>query len=256
MLQAHSFLWNYLWVAPNLFLIALGVLMWRRGLSRQVPYLVALALVMPTMDLVRFVLDIAPWASADSFWIAGWVAIIVESLLKFLVIGEAFSRDLQLYPSLAWLGKRLISGFGAILVLLAALAAAFSQDPSQTRLVAGFHILAQTEYIIQFGLTVFVFLFVAHFRLTWDRLSFGILQGFGLASCVDLASWAILANTNLSQHGRTLLDFLGFATFHCYVLLWYYYVLVPGKVAPRVAALVPEHNLELWNRELERLLQQ
>ena len=256
MLRAHSFLWNYLWVAPNLYLIALGVLMWRRGLWRQVPYLVALALVMPTMDLVRFVLDIAPWASAGTYWIAGWVAIIVESLLKFLVIGESFSRVLQLYPSLARLGKLLISGFGAILVLLAALAAAFSQDPSQTRLVAGFHVLAQTEYIIQFGLTVFVFVFVAYFKLTWDRLSFGILQGLGLASCVFLAFWAVLANTNLSQHGRTLLDFLGFATFHLYVLLWYYYVLVPRKVTPRVAVSVPEHNLELWNRELERLLQQ
>ena len=256
MLRAHSFLWNYLWVAPNLYLIALGVLIWRRGLLRQVPCLVALALVMPTMDLARFVLDIAPWASADSYWIAGWVAIVVESLLKFLVIGEAFSRVVQLYPSLARVGQLLISGCGAVLVLLGALAAAFSKDPNQTRLVAGFHVLSQTEYIVQFGLTVFVFLFVAHFKLTWDRLSFGVLQGLGLASCVYLASWAILANTNLSQEGRTQFDFLGFATFHFYVLLWYYYVLVPGKVTPRVAALMPEHNLEPWNRELERLLQQ
>ena len=256
MLQAHSFLWNYLWVAPNLYLLALGVLMWRRGLSRQVPYLVGFAVLIPAMDIVRFVLDVAPWASADSFWIFSWGAIIVDSLLKFLVIGEAFSRVLQVYPSLARLGKFLISGFGAVLVLLAALAAALSHDPNQTRLVAGFHVLAQTEYIIQFGLTVFVFLFVAHFKLTWDRLSFGILQGFGLASCVFLGAWAISVNTNLSQHGRTLLDFLGFATFHFYVLLWYYYVLVPGRVAPRVAGVVPEHNLELWNRELERLLQQ
>ena len=255
MLQAHSFLWNYLWVAPDLYLIGLGIVMWRRGFSRQVPCLVIFALLIPTMDLVRFILDIAPWASADTFWIVSWVSIIVESLLKFLVIGEAFARVLEFYPSLARLGKLLISGFGAVLVLLAALAAAFSQDSSQSRLVAGFHLLAQTQYIIQFGLTVFVFLFVAHFKLTWDRLSFGILQGLGLASCVYLGSWAVLANTNLSEHGRTLLDFLGFATFHCYVLLWYYYFLVPGRVTSRVAISVPEHNLELWNRELERLLQ-
>lgn len=230
--------------------------MWKRGLPRQVPCLLAFVLLVPTMDLVRFVLDIAPWASADTYWVAGWVAIIVESLLKFLVIGEAFSRVLQLYPSLARLGKLLISGCGAVLVLLGSLAAAFSQDPNQTRLVAGFQVLAQTEYIIQFGLTVFVFLFVAHFRLTWDRLSFGVLQGFGLASCVFLGTWAIAVNTNLSNHGRTLLDFLNFATFHFYVVLWYYYVLVPGKETPRAEVPLPAHNLELWNRELERLLQQ
>jgi hypothetical protein len=256
MLQAHSFLWNYLWVAPNLYLFALGVLTWRRGLSRQVPYFVAFALLNPTMDIGRFILDVTPAASADSFWIFSWGAIIVESLLKFLVIGEAFSRLLQLYPSLARLGKFLISGFGAVLVLLAALAAALSRDASAVRIVSGFHVLAQTQYIVQFGLTVFVFVFVAYFRLTWDRLSFGILQGFGLASCVFLTTWAILANTNVSDHGRTLLDFLNFATYHFYVLLWAYYVLVPGRVAARVPALIPEHNLELWNRELERLLQQ
>lgn len=256
MLQAHSFLWNYLWVAPNLYLIALGVLMCRRGLLRQVPCLVAFSLLPPTMDLVRFVLDVAPWASADAYWIFGWVAIIVESLLKFLVIGEAFSRVLQLYPSLARLGKLLISGCGAGLVLLASLAAALSQDPNQSHLVAGFQVLAQTEYIVQFGLTVFVFLFVAHFKLTWDRLSFGVLQGFGLASCMFLGTWAIAVNTNLSNQGRTLLDFLNFATFHFYVVLWYYYVLIPGKERPRIAVPIPAHNLELWNRELERLLQQ
>jgi hypothetical protein len=256
MLQAHSFLWNYLWVAPDLYLLALGVLMWRRGLSRRVPYLVAFALLSSTLDLVRFVLDVAPWASADSFWIFSWVDLIVEALLRCLVIGEAFSQVLQLYPSLARLGKRLISGVGAILVLLAALAAAFSQDPSQIRLIAGFHVMVQTVIIVDFGLIVFVFLFVALFKLTWDRLSFGILQGFGFSSGVHLCSWAVAVNTNLSQHGRILLDFLNFATFHFYVVLWYYYVLVPGKEVSRVEPLVPEHNLELWNRELERLLQQ
>ncbi len=256
MLQAHSFLWNYLWVAPNLYLFALGVLLWKRGLGRQVPCFVAFALLIPTLDLVRFVLDIAPRVSPEAFWIFIWGALIVESLLKFFVIGEAFSRVLHLYPSLARLGKILISGFGAALLLLAALAAALSRDTSQIRIISGFHVMEQTVYIVQFGLTVFAFVFVEHFRLTWDRLSFGVLQGFGLASCVFLTTWAILANTNLSAHGRTLLDFVNFATYHFYVLLWFYYLLVPGRVAPRVAGVVPEHNLELWNRELERLLQQ
>lgn len=256
MLQAHSFLWNYLWVAPNVYLLALGVLMWRRGLSKRVPCLVAFALVSPTLDLIRFVLDVAPWVPPYQYYIFAWVELIMEALLKCLLIGEAFSQVLQSYPSLARLGKRLITGVGAVLVLLAALAAAFSQDPNHVSVSAPLHVMVQTVTIIEFGLIVFVFLFVALFKLTWDRLSFGILMGLGLASCVYLGAWAVSANTNLSIHGRTLLDFLDFAAFHFYVLLWYYYVLVPGKEAARVEPLVPAHNLELWNRELERLLQQ
>jgi hypothetical protein len=255
MLQAHSFLWSYLWVAPNLFLLALGVLMWRRGLSRQVPFFLAYALVSGTCDLARFIADIAPRVSAENYWRFSLGALIVEAVVKFAVVGEGFSRILQSYPSLARLGKILISGFGAALVLLATLAGALSQDTSQIRIISGFHVLAETVVIVVLGLTVFAFLFVAYFRLAWDRLSFGILLGFGFVSCVYLATWAVLANTNLSDHGRTLLDFLNFATYHLCVLLWFYYVLVPGRVASRVAGGIPEHNLELWNRELERLLQ-
>jgi hypothetical protein len=47
------------------------------------------------------------------------------------------------------------------------------------------------------------------------------------------------------------------ATYHLCVLIWFYYVLVPQRVAakPPLAPL-PENNLAVWNRELERLLQQ
>jgi hypothetical protein len=128
MLQAHSILWNYLWVAPNLFLLALSVLMWRRGLSRHVPSFLPYVVVSATLELARFTADIAPWVSAENFWRFSWGVLIVEGLFEFIVIGEIFSRILNLYPSLARLGKIVISGFGAGLVLLATLAGALSQD--------------------------------------------------------------------------------------------------------------------------------
>jgi hypothetical protein len=52
-----------------------------------------------------------------------------------------------------------------------------------------------------------------------------------------------------------LLDFLNMATYHVCVLVWCYYLLVPQKLAITSAVLLPEHNLDIWNRELERLLQ-
>jgi hypothetical protein len=45
------------------------------------------------------------------------------------------------------------------------------------------------------------------------------------------------------------------ATYHFAVLIWFYYLLKPGKVALKSAPALPENNLALWNRELERLLQ-
>ena len=257
MLQAHSFLWNYLSVAPNLFLLTLGLLMWKRGLSRQFPTFVLFAILSPVVDLAVFVADIVPAVSPVTYWRIDWASLLIESFLKFIVIGEVFSGVVSPYPSISRLGRLVISGFGAAMVLLATMTAALSRGESAVRLISGFHLLVQTVFIVELGLVVFVFLFAAYFSLSWDRLSFGVLLGFGISSCGYLAAWAIVSNADPSPRGRTLLDFLEMGIYHVCVLIWFYYVLMPHKVsAHKPAPALPEHNLELWNRELERLLQQ
>jgi len=52
-----------------------------------------------------------------------------------------------------------------------------------------------------------------------------------------------------------VLDFANMATYHGCVLLWFYYLLGPQPVAVKSVAVLPDNNLDLWNRELERLLQ-
>lgn len=256
MLQAHSFLWNYLWVAPNLFLLGLGLFILKRGLSRQLPAFLVFAIVSGLGDLAVYSADITPSVSPENYWRVDWGVLLVESFVKFIVIGEVFSRVLRPYPSISRLGRVCVSGFGAALVLIATLAAAFSRVDSSFRLISGFHLLEQTVFIVELGLVLFVFLFAAYFRLSWDRLSFGLLLGFGISACGYLAGWAISANVDLSAQRRTLLDFFDMATHHICVLIWFWYILVPGKMPAKVPAPLPENNLDLWNRELERLLQQ
>jgi len=256
MLQAHSFLWNYLWVAPNLFLLALAFVLWKRGLAQQFPSFMVFALVSAVGDLTVFAADIAPFVSAENFWRIDWANLFIESLLKFVVIGEVFSRILSPYPSISRLGRILISGFGTVLVLGASLVAAISRGDSTMRLISGFHLLEQTVFIIELGLVVFLFVFAAYSHLSWDRFAFGILLGLGISSCQHLAAWAVIANANPSQHVRVLFDFLDMGTFHLCVLIWFYYVLVPQKVVKKSVVPLPENNLAVWNRELERLLQQ
>jgi hypothetical protein len=52
--------------------------------------------------------------------------------------------------------------------------------------------------------------------------------------------------------------FLNMATYHAVVLLWFYYLLASAKnmEAQKPSVPLPENNLEVWNRELERLIQQ
>src|SRR5215469_7344233 len=131
MLQAHSLLWNYLWVAPNLLVFALGITLSRkREFRRLFPGFVGFAILCSLGDLAAFAADVIPSVTAETFWRVYWVGLLIEGPLKFLVIGEVFSRVFSPYPSIARLGKLLVSGFGALLVLLAAVIAGFAKGDS------------------------------------------------------------------------------------------------------------------------------
>lgn len=257
MLQAHSYLWHYLWVAPNVLLLALAVLLWRQELQRRYPVFLAFVVVMAAEQLTVYAADVAPSVGPFTFWYVFWTGLLIEALLKFAVIGEIFGHVFGTYSSLAKLGKLLISAAGVLLVLVAAVVAAYTPKDNTYWIVSGAHVLEQTIYFIESGLILFLFVFAAFFKLHWEPKPFGIALGLGISACVHLATWALLANGNFSAQYRVFLDFLNMLTYHVSVLLWYYYLLAPEKrVIPAAGILVPGNNLEIWNRELERLLHQ
>ncbi len=256
MLQAHSFLWHYLWVAPNLLLLILVFLAWRRGFRRQFPIFLAFAAVDSLAQLSVYAADVISSVPAETFWRVFWGALLVDALLKFALMGEIYGQVFGQYPSLAKLGKLLIRSVGGFVVLSATLAAAFSAKDSPFGIVSGAHILEQTIYMIECGILLTIFGFAAYFRLSASRAVFGIALGLGLSACVHLATWAVVANGGLPDSKRIILDFANMATYHVCVLIWCFSLLVPQKIFTKSAVPLPEHDLEIWNRELERLLQQ
>jgi hypothetical protein len=256
MLQAHSFLWHYLWVAPNILLFVLAVLIWRRKLHQQFPVFLLFAVVTAIEQLTVYAADVLPSVSPAIWWRVLWAGLLVEALTKFALIGEIFDRVFGLYPSLAKLGKLLISGVGVFLVFLAAVVAAYTPKDSTHRIVSGALVLEQTIYLIECGLILSLFVFAAYFKLRWNRSSFGIALGLGISACVHLATWALMVRGNSSAPYRIFLVFVNMATYHICVLIWFYYLLLPQKSATTSAVSLPENSLAIWNRELERLLQQ
>jgi len=255
MFRPHSLLWHYLWVAPNVFLLALGYLIWKRGLHRRFPAFFAFAALSAASELAVYLADVSPSVSAGTFWRVVWVSLLVEGPLKFVLIGEIFAQVFDAYSSLARLGRQLIRGLGVVLVLAAALLAAYAPMDS-VLIVSGAHVLEQTIYLVESGLLLFIFLFAGYFSLQFSRPVLGIALGLSVSACVHLATWAIIANGELPDSRRIILDFLNMGVYHACVLMWFYYLLVPEKVVAKSAVPLPENNLAVWNRELERLLQQ
>jgi len=256
MFRAHSFLWHYLWVAPNVFLFALGYLLWKRGLHRRFPAFFAFAALSAASELAVYMADVSPSVSPRTFWRVVWVSLLIEGPLKFALIGEIFAHEFDSYPSLVRLGRQLIRGLGVVLVLAAALLAAYAPMDSRFGIVSGAHVLEQAIYLVESGLLLFIFVFAGYFSLRLSRPVLGIALGLSVSACVHLASWAIIANAELPDSRRSILDFLNMAIYQGCVLMWFYYLLVPEKVVTKSAVPLPENNLAVWNRELERLLQQ
>jgi hypothetical protein len=255
MMQAHSLLWHYLWVTPSVLLLFLGGCLWRLNLHRRYPVFLAFALVSALEQLLLYACDLAPSVSPQTWWRVFWAGLIVEGLLKFALVGEIFAHVFHPYASVVKLAKFLIGAVGVCLVLTAAVAAAYAQANSNFSIVNGAHLLEQTVYLVESGLLTFIFLFAVFFSIRMAPPDLGIAVGLGISACVHLGTWAVAANTSLPEDTRTLLDFVNMATFQICVFVWFYSLLVPHRVTTPATTVLPENNLALWNRELERLLQ-
>ena len=254
MLQPHSLLWHYLSVAPYVFLVVLALLMWGRGLHKEFPAFFCYAIFEAAGGGILYAIDISPSVSGPVYWWSFFFFLVIEVFVKFVVIGEVFTHLLRRYSPLGKLAKVLISAVGIILVFTATIIAAYA-NPTSFWLISATRILGRSVNVVLCGLIVFIFVFAAHFHLRWPRPVFGITLGFGIVASAYLAHWALMADWLLGQKSY-LLDFVIMAMYQVCVLIWFYYLLVRQKSVTTSAAPLPEHNLELWNRELERLLQQ
>jgi hypothetical protein len=255
MLRAHSLLWHYLWVAPDALQLLLCFFLWKRRLIRQFPAFFLFVLLDSVASLTVYAADLLPFVSPEMYWRFVWAQTLLEGVLKLALIAEIFAKVFGAYASVAELGKMLIQWVGAILVFAAALAAGHAPRRQVAGIIFGSDLLEQSIFLIECGVLVFIFLLSWYFRLRWPRQVFGIALGLSISACVHLATWGLLTNADLSAEKGMLLFFLNGGAFHIVVLLWFYYLLVPGRVPAQTPVPLPENNLALWNRELERLLQ-
>ncbi|HLV89171.1 MAG TPA: hypothetical protein VKV39_19465 [Candidatus Sulfotelmatobacter sp.] len=257
MLQAHSWLWNYLWVAPNILLLVLAAALRRRGLHRVYPAFFVFAVVGAVAELISYGADIASNVTANVWWHVFWAVLLVEALLKFTVLAEVFQQTYHSYPAIARLGRNLIRGTGIFLVFLAALVDTFAAHDSQLGIIRGAHLIQQSSYLVETGILVFILAFSRYFRVPMLRASFGIALGLAISATVHLANAALVANAGLPNETRYRLEFVSMGTYHFVVLLWAYYLLVPQRRPSVPAITLPDNDtLSSWNRELERLLHQ
>ena len=253
-MSPHSFLWYYLWIAPHALQAIIAVVMIRRRSWRDFPMFFAYTVFEIVQGGVLFVLDHSERVSPEQYWHVAWIALGVSIVLRFAIIHEIFAQVFRPYSGLKELSRLVLLWASVVLVLIAVGVAAYAPGDTTPPILAGINVVDRAVALVQSGLLVFLFLFASYFGVSWKSYVYGIAVGMGIFASVDLATSAIRVATGLGG-GSYIFSLVTMATYHCCVLIWLVYLLVPESTRRTVKEL-PDHNLQEWNAALQRLLMQ
>lgn len=256
-------LWYYLWVAPHILQGIILFAMARRKLHRQFPMFFLYTAFETLQFAVLFWKGYSDPHFGDGYTRLYSLGLAVSAAIRLGVIHEVFSQVFRNYPVLSATGRVLFRGSVVLLFALGVALAASTPVNGAASFNFPTHILDRTLSILQCGLLISLFFFSKYFSLSWRSPVFGIALGVGIFASVELATSAVLAQVGYSAHigldpakMGMYLDLIKMGTYHCCVMVWMFYLLVPEHRPSLTLRAFPKHDLEIWNRELQRLLQQ
>jgi len=255
-------LWYYLWVAPHFLQGILLFAMFRRGLHRQFP----MFFLYTWFEILQSVLLLAVCHFVSYFHTVYFqvyaVGLALSTAIRFGVIYELFGHFLQRYPALSGVGRMLLRSATLLLLVIAVgLAISAPGNVADRGLADAAYFSLKTTtlaadravMILQCGLLVSLFLFSRYFALSWRSTAFGIALGLGTFASAELAITAIRLYVPASDEA---FDLVSMGIYHLCVLVWILYVVRVEREPRFTLKTMPKGDLEIWNRELQRLLQQ
>jgi len=247
-----SVLSYYLWICPHLLLGAILFAMVRSGLRRQFPMFFLYTAFEIFQFAVLFTISRTPIGFGKGYIRPYSVGLGISTVIRFGVIYELFRHFFRQYPALDGLGRRLFRGATIALLLVAAGVAVLAPSKSPNFLLNATYATDRAVSVLQCGLLILLFSLSRYFALAWRSHAFGIALGLGIFASVELAASSVWLH--LAAFGNRAVNLFTMATYHLCVLIWMFYLLRPERATSYVLTPVPEHNLEMWNSELQRLV--
>lgn len=258
--MAISLAAQFFWVASPTLQLLLATLMLRRRLQREYPLFFAYTVFRAVTALLLYVLFQHHFVASHWYGYGNWIHEIGCIILRFGVIYELFTVVLSAYSALKDTADKLYR-VGIVVLLILAVVVAISQrlGPYASPLAAGLNLIDRTADIVQCGLLLALIFFSRYLRLSWRSFGFGIAIGLGVFATVDLAAAAILlesARVPAVEQVRlqATMSLISMGAYLLCVVVWLVYALLRDPV-PHDPQNIPEHDLEDWSQELQRLLQ-
>jgi len=253
-MNSLKLLWYYLWIAPHLLQAILALLMLRRKLHRQFP----MFFLYTAFEVVQFltlflVVRFIDQQLTYEYYVVYVFGSVVSATLRFGIIHEIANQVFRNYAQVQKVRRTLFRWTTVLLLLTGVALAAGIQvtgNPKFGLVVAA--ILDRTVSLLQCGLLLCLFLFSSYLGLSWRSSTVGIALGLGVFASMELAIAAFRSHFVL--YGDLYIDLITLGTYHVCVLIWMFYLLAPERSAQFALQTMPEHDLEAWNHELQRLL--
>jgi hypothetical protein len=107
--------------------------------------------------------------------------------------------------------------------------------------------------LIEAGLVLALFVFARALRVSWHSWVAGVALGFGVSASIDLVGAAARAEWGEPAFGAA--DLTQMAGFHLCVLVWLVSVFLAERTSRFPDEKLKISNLELWDQELQRMVQ-
>jgi hypothetical protein len=247
----HKVLSLFLWITPHVLLGVLAVILCKRRLYREFPVFFAYVLY----EIAEFILLFALYSilgDGKQYAYAYCATLLLSIALRFGVIGEV-SKDLfresRFLKAAAGRSLQCVTG---LLLVMGVLLAVYAPGDNSARWFAGVFVVNRGAAMVQCGLLLALLLFSRFLGLSWRRSAFGITLGLGVLTSVDFAMFALRAEFT-SEVGVEFLDLLITGTYLVCVSIWIGYLLAP-ELKPASLTVVPDDEVETWNREFQQLL--
>jgi ABC-type transport system involved in multi-copper enzyme maturation permease subunit len=169
-----------------------------------------------------------------------------------VIIYRAFGELFYPFASLRKIGCVLFYIAAIVALSFAIFATAFSPAKDGELLVRLVVLLDRNVALVEAGLLLALFAAALCLGLSWRNASLGIVLGFGVWACADLA--VMSARAYVGHIGNEAASTLRSLAYSAAVLIWFVYMALPHRGMAEQQVRVPANDLRPWNQSLRELL--
>jgi hypothetical protein len=243
----------YLWIVPHILLGIFLICLLLRRLRRQLPIFVGYVVFELVQFIVLFTIFLhSPFPTA----IYKWTLVVGDGIGSILELGVIYELANELLLSRSSLGSMLRPALQLVLALLllgAAIGSGAFSGISVQRVNNIFEMVNFSSNLIEAGMVLALFIFARALRVSWHSWVAGVALGFGVSASIDLVSAALRAQ--LGERAFSVVDLTQMAAFHVCVVIWLVSLFLADRTPPFPDGKVKISDLELWDQELQRMVQ-